>query len=77
MALPAPTVAFATPSATHPVAARGGTNGVRAAKPARRKNDRPRAPGWQGVGLREDGQSLYLPMKKESRGVFGESCDMA
>jgi putative DNA primase/helicase len=32
--------------------------------------------GWQGVGLREDARSLYLAMKKESRGVFGESCDV-
>jgi hypothetical protein len=28
------------------------------------------------AGLREDARSLYLAMKKESRGVFGESCDV-
>lgn len=28
--------------------------------------------GWQGVGLREDARSLYLAMKKESCGVFGD-----
>ena len=32
--------------------------------------------GWQGVGLGEDARSLYLATKKESRGVFGESCDV-
>lgn len=34
--------------------------------------------GWQDIGLKEDARCLYiyLPMKKESRGVFGELCDV-
>jgi hypothetical protein len=28
------------------------------------------------VGLREDARRLNLAMKKESRGLFGESCDV-
>jgi len=32
--------------------------------------------GWQGIGLREDARSLYLAMKQQSRGVFGEDCDV-
>jgi putative DNA primase/helicase len=32
--------------------------------------------GWQGVGLRDDARALYLAMKKENRGVFGEACDV-
>lgn len=32
--------------------------------------------GWQGVGLREDARSLYLAMKKESRGVIGDARDV-
>jgi len=28
--------------------------------------------GWQGVGLREDARSLYLAVKPQGRGVFGD-----
>jgi hypothetical protein len=37
---------------------------------------RPSRTAISGVGLREDARSLYLATKKESRGVFGESCDV-
>ena len=41
-----------------------------------RPKSRREGRGWQGVGLREDARSLYLAMKKENRGVFGEACDV-
>src|ERR1017187_657840 len=41
-----------------------------------RQNRTPLRTAISDVGLREDARSLYLATKKESRGVFGESCDV-
>ena len=74
MALPAPTVAFATPLATHPVAAREARTESGPRSPRVGEMTGLAHPAGK-VGLREDARRLNLAMKKESRGLFGEAWD--